>query len=269
MRIGFIGAGRMGLPMALRLVAAGHDVRALGRSAAKRDALAAGGVPAVGDIAAVGATADVVVVCVYSDEQVREVCLGSGLLDTMSAGSAVVVHTTGSPGTVAEIAGRGASLGIDVVDAPVSGGPHDIAAGHVTLFVGGVAEAVARVRPVLDSYGDPVLHVGPLGAGQRVKLINNALFAAHIGLLTHAVRLAGELGVAEEILLDALPHGSASSRALAGVVSRRSVAGFTDAVADFVAKDVAVARAVATELGGHLGPLDDAIDAVGDRFRLG
>ena len=88
-----------------------------------------------------------------------------------------------------------------MIDAPVSGGPHDIAAGTVTLYIGGDDEAVQRVHPLLSSYGDPVLHVGPLGFGQRVKLINNTLFAAQIGIVAEAVRLAGRLGVDEATLL--------------------------------------------------------------------
>lgn len=262
MRLGFIGTGRMGRPMVTRLLSAGHDVQALGRSEAKRAALTADGARAVVEIAAVADGADAVLVCVYNDEQVRQVCLGSELLAVLPGGSAVVVHTTGSPRTVEEIAARGASRGIDVIDSPVSGGPHDIAAGRITLFVGGADSAVARMRPVLGSYGDPVLHAGPLGAGQRVKLINNALFAAHIGLLTDAVRLAEQLGVGEEVLLDALPHGSAASRALTGVAARHSVAAFTEAVADFLGKDVAVARKIAAELGGDLGAIDTAITAL-------
>jgi 3-hydroxyisobutyrate dehydrogenase-like beta-hydroxyacid dehydrogenase len=262
MRVGFVGAGRMGRPMVTRLLAAGHEVRALARTEEKREALSREGARAVGEVADAGDGAEVVVVCVFDDDQVREVCLGSGLLDRMPAGSAVVVHTTGSPAVVTEIAAHGAQHGIGVVDAPVSGGPHDIAAGRVTLFVGGADDAVTRVRSVVDSYGDSVLHVGPLGAGQRVKLINNSLFAAHIGLLGEAVRIAGQLGVAEEVLLDALPHGSAASRALSGVASRRSVSAFAEAVADFVGKDVAVARKVAAELGGDLGALDTAINSL-------
>jgi 3-hydroxyisobutyrate dehydrogenase-like beta-hydroxyacid dehydrogenase len=262
MRLGFIGTGRMGRPMVARLSSAGHDVQALGRSEVKRAALADEGARAVGDVAAVADGAEAVVVCVFDDEQVREVCLDSELLAVLPPGSAVVVHTTGSPRTVEEIAARGASRGIDVIDSPVSGGPHDIAAGRITLFVGGADHAVARIRPVLGTYGEPVLHVGPLGTGQRVKLINNALFAANIGLLREAARLADQLGVAEEVLLDALPHGSAASRALTGVASRRSVAAFTEAVADFLGKDVAVARKVAAELGGDLGVLDAAITSL-------
>jgi 3-hydroxyisobutyrate dehydrogenase-like beta-hydroxyacid dehydrogenase len=261
-RLGFIGAGRMGRPMVRRLLDACYRVRVLGRSAELRRALAGEGAQATAEVAEVGAGADAVLVCVHSDEQVREVCLGSGLLEVMDRGSLLVVHTTGSPRTIATIAERAAPYGIGVVDAPVSGGPHDIANGRLTLFVGGPDEAVARIRPVLDTYGDPVLLVGESGNGQRVKLINNALFAAHIGLLSDAVRLGGELGVDESVLLTALPRASAASRALSGCASRGSVALFAAAVGEFVSKDLRVVRAVAAELGTDLGALDHQLNAL-------
>lgn len=260
-RIGVVGAGRMGRPMVRRLAEAGHEVRVLGRSAEARGALAREAAHVVTDVADVGRGADIVLVCVYTDAQVREVCLDSGLLDAMPGGAALVVHTTGSPHTVEAVAARAAARGIDVLDAPVSGGPPDVAEGRVTLFVGGADDTVARVRPVLRSYGDPVLHVGPLGAGQRVKLVNNTVFAAQIGLLSHAVRLGRQLGVDETVLLDALTHGSAASRALSGVVRRGSVAEFSRATGEFLGKDLDVVRAVADELGADLGALTAALDA--------
>ncbi|HWT48504.1 MAG TPA: NAD(P)-dependent oxidoreductase, partial [Mycobacterium sp.] len=203
MKVGFIGAGRMGRPMVSRLVEAGHDVGALGRTDEQRRDLERLGARAVSDVAGAGAQADVVVLCVFTDEQVRQVCLDAALLPTMPSGSTLVVHTTASPKTIEAIAARAGD--VDVVDAPVSGGPHDIAAGRLTLFVGGADDAVARVRPVLGCYGDPVLHVGPSGNGQKVKLVNNALFAGHIGLLAESVRLGERLGVPESTLLAALP----------------------------------------------------------------
>ncbi len=247
--------------MVARLVEAGHDVAVLGRTAEKRSAIAKLGADAVAHTAEVSPHADAVVVCVFTDEQVRQLCLDGGLLATMSPGSALVVHTTGSPRTVESIAVHAAPHGVDVVDAPVSGGPHNAAAGALTLFVGGAQEAVARVRPVLSCYGDPVLYVGPLGAGQKVKLVNNALFAAHIGLLSGAVELGAQLGVAESTLLRALPHGSATSRVLDIVAAGGSVASFIDTAGEFVGKDVAVARTIAAELGSDLGVLDGVIGA--------
>jgi 2-hydroxy-3-oxopropionate reductase len=247
--------------MVARLVAAGHDVRVLGRSDEKRSAIAELGADAVADIAAVGADADAVVVCVYTDEQVRQVCLADGLVAAMPACSALVLHTTGSPRTVESIAERASAHDVNMVDAPVSGGPHNAADGALTLFVGGADDTVARVRPVLSCYGDPVLHVGPLGAGQKVKLVNNALFAAHLGLLADAVELGERLGVAEAALLSALPHGSAASRVLDIVAARGSVASFIGTAGEFVGKDIAVVRGVVAELGSDLGVLDDVIEA--------
>jgi len=260
-QVGFVGAGRMGAPMVRRLVEAGHEVRALGRSVEKRRAVSELGAQPVTDLADVGADADVVIVCVFTDEQVQRVCLQSVLLSTMRPGVSLVIHTTGSPRTAETIAAEAAGQEIGVVDAPVSGGPHDIAAGHVTLFVGGSDDTVERVQPVLASYGDPILHVGPIGAGQGVKLINNTLFAAQIGLLREAVRLGDRLGIDEPRLLDAIGHGSAASRVASIVGARGSVDAFIEMVGEFVGKDIAVVRKTAAELGSELGLLDDVINA--------
>jgi 3-hydroxyisobutyrate dehydrogenase-like beta-hydroxyacid dehydrogenase len=134
--VGFIGAGRVA-----PLEAAGHDVRVLVRDPAdhaKRSDLEQLGAAVVNEVADAAAQADVVVLCVFTDEQVRQVCLDSALLSTMGSGSTLVVHTTASPKTIEAIAAR--SNDVDVVDAPVSGGPHDIAAGKLPLFVGVPAE---------------------------------------------------------------------------------------------------------------------------------
>jgi 3-hydroxyisobutyrate dehydrogenase len=258
-RVGFVGAGRMGAPMVRRLVESGVAVRALGRSDDKCRAVRDLGAQAVTDLAAVGDGADVVIVCVFTDEQVQQVCLSGGLVSAMPPGAALVIHTTGSPRTAQIIAAK--SPGIYVVDAPLSGGPHNIAAGEVTLFVGGSDDTVAGVRPVLASYGDPILHVGPLGAGQSVKLINNALFAAQIGLLSEAAALATRLGLDESRLLASITHGSGASRVGEFIAARGSVAGFVDGVGEFIGKDVAVVRKIAAELGSDLGLLDDVINA--------
>lgn len=261
LRVGFIGAGRMGKPMVERLLVAGHDVRVLGRTDEARSELTELGAHAVSEITDVAEAADVVIVCVFTDEQVKGICLDGDLLGAMTRGSTLVIHTTGSPRTAEAIAARAASHGVDVIDAPVSGGPHDIAAGRVTLFIGGDETAVDRVRPALQSYGDPVLHAGPTGSGQRVKLINNTLFAAQIGLVTEAVALGERLGLNESALLGALPHGSGTSRALGGIAARGSLVAFTDTVGEFVSKDVEVIRKVVADLGSDLGLLDTVINA--------
>jgi 3-hydroxyisobutyrate dehydrogenase-like beta-hydroxyacid dehydrogenase len=252
----------MGRPMVARLVQAGHHVTALGRTAEKRHDLEQLGATPVHDAAQAGAQADVVVLCVFTDAQLRQVCLDSPLLSAMPARSALVVHTTASPNTVGTIAAQAASHSVDAVDAPISGGPHDTAAGRLTMFVGGADDTVARLRPVLHCYGDPVLHVGPIGTGQKVKLVNNALFAAHIGLLAESVRLGERLGVSESTLLAALGHGSATSRVLDIVAAGGSVNSFIEVAGEFVGKDVAVVRGIAEDLGSDLGALDGAIEVI-------
>jgi 3-hydroxyisobutyrate dehydrogenase len=263
MRIGFVGAGRMGAPMVRRLVEAGHEVNTLARSDEKRQAITALGAHPVPDLPAVADGAEVVIVCVFTDEQVRGVCLDDGLLGAMPAGSTLVVHTTGSPNTARDLAAK--APGVAVVDAPVSGGPHDIAAGSVTLFVGGDDTAVTHVQPVLSTYADPILHAGATGAGQLVKLVNNTLFAAQIGLVAEGARLGAQFGIDESALLNALTHGSSQSRVLGMIAATGSADAFIAGVGEFIGKDIAVVRRTVAELGGDLGILEAAVDAATPR----
>ncbi|HEX3959847.1 MAG TPA: NAD(P)-binding domain-containing protein [Trebonia sp.] len=166
-----------------RLVGAGHEVTVLGRSPEVRKASQSAGARPVADASGVADKADVVCVCVFSDEQVRSIALDDGLVAAMPGGSTLVIHTTGSPRTAQVIASAGAAHGVAVIDSPVSGGPHDIAAGHITLLVGGADADVDRARPVLSAYGDPILHVGPLGAGREVA----ADLGATLGVLDAAI----------------------------------------------------------------------------------
>ncbi|MFF0224077.1 NAD(P)-dependent oxidoreductase [Streptomyces sp. NPDC004629] len=255
MELGFVGAGRMGRPMVRCLVRAGHRVRVYARGLEVREALARDGAEPVTSLAAAARGADAVLVCVLTDAQVREVCLDEALLPALPSGAVLAVHTTGDPRTVRALA----ALGADVVDVPVSGGPHDIEAGRLTVFAGGEGRAVQRMRPALGAYADPVLHVGPLGAGQSVKLLNNAVFAAQLGLLAQAERLGRRLGVEEGALLAALSHGSAASRASTAAAARDGVSGLAAGAGAFLRKDLAVAAGLAAELGLSLGPLEPAV----------
>jgi 3-hydroxyisobutyrate dehydrogenase-like beta-hydroxyacid dehydrogenase len=263
LRVGFVGAGRIGLPMVRRLVAAGHRVMVSARTEEARTVLGRLGAVPCAEPAAAADGADVVALCVYSDQQVRDIALDGGLLAAMAPGSALVVHTTGSPTTVAALVEHARQRDVEVVDAPISGGPHDIDAGSVTLFVGATDAGLSRARPVLSAYGDPILHFGPPGAGQLVKLLNNAVFAANIGVVAEALRVARELGVEESSVLAGISAGSGSSRALLGIAATGSVATFAHNVGEFVGKDVAVVRAVGAELGVDFGVLAEAHRVLG------
>jgi 3-hydroxyisobutyrate dehydrogenase-like beta-hydroxyacid dehydrogenase len=257
-RLGFVGAGRIGRSMIGRLAAAGHDVRVFVRSEPAADAVTALGATPETDLLSVADGAAAVLVCVLSDGQVREVCLDRGLVDAVPAGTVLVTHTTGSPQTVEDLAERATPRDVEVVDAPISGGPPDIEGGHVTLYVGGTDEGLARARPVLDAYAEPLLHLGPRGSGQRVKLLNNAIFAANIGIVAQAVRTGAELGLDERALLQGIAQGSGSSFALGAMARAGSVDTFARAVGEFVGKDVAVVNRVMAELGADLGEMRPA-----------
>jgi len=254
LRIGFIGSGRMGQPIVERLVAAGHDVTVHTRHPEKRANTGADGASWAETVEATVRDADAVFVVVLTDEQVRSVCLGpDGAIAAMTAGSTLVQHTTSDPETARLLFEAGAERGVGVLDAALSGGPHDIAAGRLTLWVGGDEARLEETRPLLETYASPVMFVGPAGNGQRVKLVNNALFVAQVGLAVDAVRVAGSLGIDEKVILAALQHGSGASRALGVVAGGGSVDAVAERLADLMSKDVDVVREVARATGADLG----------------
>ena len=114
---------------------------------------------------------------------------------------------------------------------------------------------------MLAGYAEPILHAGGVGAGQKMKLVNNTLFAAQIGLMAEAVRLGDRLGLTEQALLTALPQGSAASAAMTNIARAGSTGAFIAAVGEFIGKDVAVVRGAAAELGTDLGRLEPLVDA--------
>jgi 3-hydroxyisobutyrate dehydrogenase-like beta-hydroxyacid dehydrogenase len=252
MRVGIVGVGAMGMPMLERLLAAGHDVDFQARRAEAVDTATAAGASRVDGFGA----CDVVIVCVFSDAQVREVA--PEVLASMRAGATLVNHTTGDPETLTWLASAAAGHGVRVLDCALSGSAAAVAAGELTLLVGGDDDVLATVRPVLEAYADPILRVGRLGDGQRVKLLNNALLGAHIGLAAEAERVAASMGVDPAIALRAISRCSGDSSALRLVVAMGSAAQLDDAAGRFLRKDAQVVADVARSAGVDLGLLDPA-----------
>lgn len=262
LRVGIIGTGEMGRPVVTRLQGAGFDVAAFARREETRAELAAAGVTVVDSPAELGRDRDAVLVYVYTDPQVREVALDDGLLDAMAPGSVLIVPTTSSPQTMEALAGAGAAKGVHIVDAPGSGGPPKIAEGILPLFVGGSDEAVERARPVLESYSHRVNHVGPLGSGQKVKLLNNLLFGSHVELAAEAARLAEAMGLDAVDVAQALDGCSGHSNAVSMLASSGSAAGMINGAGRFIHKDVLVAKELAADLGADLGSFSEVTTAV-------
>jgi 3-hydroxyisobutyrate dehydrogenase-like beta-hydroxyacid dehydrogenase len=258
--IGFVGAGKMGEPMVLRLVEAGHRVQVYARRPEVRERLAAAGAVPVESVAAVARDAGVVISCLFSDAQLLEVAAGAdGLLANAGADTVVVSHTTGTVSTLTKLMAE-YPAGPALVDAPVSGGAHDIAAGSLTVLLGGSDDAVARARPVLAAYTDPVITTGGLGTALNLKLINNVLFVANAQLVAAAVELAKSLDVPDSSLFEALAQCSGGSRAAGYVQSSGGVENFAKVVAPFMRKDVAACIEAAADRGVDLGQLRTVVE---------
>jgi 3-hydroxyisobutyrate dehydrogenase-like beta-hydroxyacid dehydrogenase len=264
-QVGIVGTGEMGRPVVDRLVAAGYEVAAYVRRPEVRAELAAAGVEVVDGAPALGRDRDVVVVYVCSDEQVRQVALGDGLLDAMATGSLLVVHTTGSPGTMIEIAEAAEPRGVGVVDAAGSGGPAAVAAGELMLFAGGREADVERCRPLFAAYAAQVVHFGGVGAGQRVKLINNLLFGAHTELALEATRLAAAFDVDPVKLASTLGACSGASAALGLVSAMGSPEALLERAGWTIYKDVHYALDLMAQLGTPLGSLAGVVEAALER----
>ena len=214
------------------------------------------------DLVALGRASDVVGVCVTDGDAVRAVVLGpGGVLAGMGEGSVLAIHSTIGPEECAPIADAGAARGVAVLDAPVSGGGAAAAAGRLTVYVGGSEAAVARARPVLASYGDPVLHLGPLGSGLRTKLLNNALNAAHFALAHDAMAAGVAAGLDAERLGDALRSGSGRSFSLEVFVGLGSFDAIASMVGPIMAKDIAL-----FEQATRTAPDRATLLATADRF---
>jgi 3-hydroxyisobutyrate dehydrogenase len=252
----------MGRPMVDHLVAAGHDVTVLSRRPETRMGGAAAGLHCADTVEETVKGAEVVFVVVLTDDQVRSVCLGPrGAVAQMEAGGTLVQHTTSDPATADLIAAEGADRGIKVLDAALSGGPGDIVAGTLTLWVGGEHSTLDEIRPLFETYASPIQFVGPLGNGQRVKLVNNALFVAHVGLAFEAVRIAESLGIEEQAILAAVQVGSGASRGLGVVASVGSVEAVGNVLSDLMRKDVAMVREVARRTSAELGLIGSVLSS--------
>ena len=212
MKVGFIGLGVMGRPMALHLKAAGHDVRVWAR---RPETLIGLDLPVAATPAALGATTDVVFTMITSSADVETVALGEhGLIHGMVPGAVLIDCSTISPEIARAIAAKLAEKGIAMLDAPVSGGVQGAIDATLAIMAGGDAEVLARVRPLLDCLGKRIVHIGPNGAGQVAKACNQMIMVAAIQAAAEAMRLAAASGVDCGKVRQALSGGSAASRVL-------------------------------------------------------
>ncbi|MEU9242680.1 NAD(P)-dependent oxidoreductase [Streptomyces sp. NPDC048385] len=264
MRVGFIGLGSQGAPMARRIVEAGFPTTLWARRSATLAPFARAGATTAGSPVELAAASDVVCLCVVDDADVEQLAYGpDGVLAGLRPGGVLVVHSTVHPDTCRRLEDEARIHRVSVLDAPVSGGGRAAEDGSLLVMAGGDAQVFAHCRPMFSAYGNPVVHLGATGAGQTAKLLNNVVFAAQLALAADTFALGTSLGLDREELGRVLPKGSAGSFA----VERVAAAGGTlDRIAKhaggLLAKDVRLFAEIADSAGvAATGPVREGARA--------
>jgi 3-hydroxyisobutyrate dehydrogenase len=211
-RVGFIGLGNQGLPIAQRVQQAGYELSVWARRPEGLEPFRGTEAYVADSPRDLGRRVDVLQTCVFDAAGTREILFGAdGAVPAMRPGSIVAVHSTVSPSEIRDIAGRAAEFDVDVLDTPVSGGHFRAITGELVTMVGGELSSFNRCVPIFDTFSSRVIHLGGVGAGQRAKLLNNALLAAHLGVAADAFELGVEWGLDRAALAEVLSNGSGRS----------------------------------------------------------
>jgi len=273
-KIGFIGLGNMGLPMARNLLKAGYAVAGFDLSEYSRERLATDGGTAALAVAEACADADTVITMLPAGPQVHEVYLGDGgILATVAPGALLIDCSTIDVKTAREVAQAAEGKGLAMVDAPVSGGTAGAQSGSLTFMVGGPDEAFERAQPLLEKMGKTIVHAGGAGNGQAAKICNNMILGASMIVVSEAFLLAEKLGLDAQKLFDISSKSSGQCWSMtsycpvpgpvpASPANRDYKAGFTAAM---MLKDLNLAQAAARETRATT-PLGAGAAAVYEQF---
>jgi 3-hydroxyisobutyrate dehydrogenase-like beta-hydroxyacid dehydrogenase len=261
-QVAFLCLGRMGYPMAGHLARAGHPIRVYNRTAARAEAFVREqGGRAAATPAEAARGAGVVLVCTGNDDDLRQVVAGpEGALAGMERGALLVDHTTASARLACELAASAGAAGVGFVDAPVSGGEEGARQGALTVMAGGEPAAFARARPVLERYARSVVHMGPAGAGQLTKMVNQICIAGVLEGLSEGLAFARRAGLDPQRVVEVISKGAAQSwqmdRRAPTMIEGRFDFGFA---VDWMRKDLAMALDEARRNGARL-PLAALVD---------
>lgn len=254
MNVAFIGMGTMGAAMALNIMKAGHPVTVYNRTREREEPVARAGAARAGSPQEAARGADIVVICVSDTPDVEAVVLGDGgVIQGARPDTIVVDMSTISPSATRRMAAKLAEKGVRMLDAPVSGGSEGAQKGTLTIMVGGEAETVAQAMPVLSAMGKTITHVGPIGAGQFTKAINQVIISGVYLAVAEGMALGLKAGLDMEKVIQALAGGAAGSWVLnyraANMVKNDYPLGFR---VRLHRKDLAIAMEAARELGVFL-----------------
>ncbi|MGA8170260.1 MAG: NAD(P)-dependent oxidoreductase [Methylocystis sp.] len=253
--VAFIGLGVMGYPVAGHLARAGHVVTVYNRAAAKAERFAQEfSATAAPTPYAAAKGADVVLACVGNDDDLRAVTLGdTGALKGMKPGAVFVDHTTASAKVARELFARARESGLGFIDAPVSGGQAGAEKGALTVMCGGEVEDFAKVEPVIAAYARACRLMGPSGAGQLTKMVNQIAIAGLIQSLSEALHFALESGLDAAAVIDLLKNGAAQSWQMENRTATMLAGEFDHGFAvEWMRKDLAICLEEARRNGARL-----------------
>jgi 3-hydroxyisobutyrate dehydrogenase len=253
-KVGFLGLGIMGSGMAQRLVAAGFDVAVWNRDPAKTEALGKAGARVAATPAAAAAGADVVVAMIANDDAARQVWLGpDGALAALTPGAIAIEASTLTLGWIREFAAAAAECGVGFLDAPVTGSKVNAAEGTVKFLVGGDETVLDRARPVLAAMSTDVIHLGPVGSGALMKLINNFVCGVQVASLAESLTVIEAAGMDVAQAMGVLLNGAPGSPLLKTVSQRMINRDYApNFLAPLMAKDLQYAREAFAEWGVDL-----------------
>jgi 3-hydroxyisobutyrate dehydrogenase-like beta-hydroxyacid dehydrogenase len=212
-RIGLIGAGLMGHGIGKNILAKGYPLKVMAhRNRAPVDDLVSLGASEGATPAEIAADSDLVILCVTGSPQIEEIMYGEhGLAFAGRTGLIIADCSTAEPHATIRIAADLARHGVHFLDTPMTRTPKEAEAGKLGLMVGGPAELIGRIRPVLDCFADTIIHAGPVGSAHQLKLINNFMSLSHAAIAAEAITVAAKAGVSMQALKDIVISGGANS----------------------------------------------------------
>lgn len=271
MGVGFIGLGSMGGPIAQRLARSGFTVTGYDTAPQMMAAFDEPGTTRASDPVETARGADMLGICVRTDEQLEGLLSDGQIFAVMAKGGIVIIHSTVAPGLARRLAEQAQSYGVDVIDVGVSGGGPMAIEGKLSLFVGGDDAAVERARPWLDAIGRTA-HLGPVGRGLEGKLLNNLISVANYGMSAAILDVGETLGFDRTELSAALMAGSAQSfalKAVPGLLRPRGTGapGSHDTLHDLLKKDVDHARDLAPDANPAMKALLASCESMLNRIK--
>jgi len=254
--VGFVGIGMMGLPMAKRIAMHGYPLQVYDTSEAALKAICAvGGVQAAGSLADIGRNCDVVILMLPDSTVVKKVLFGDkdGLAANLKKGSVVIDMSSSNPSVTRELGPRLKSAGVDLIDAPVSGGVKRAVDGSLAIMAGGEPAVIERVKPLFLTMGKSVIETGMLGSGHAMKALNNYVSAAGLLAACEALKVGEDFGIAPDKIVAVLNAGtgknnSTENKLMQFIVSGQFNSGFSLAL---MRKDINIATDLAKSVGAQ------------------